>query len=69
MANLCGKPIQIVASGGAPIVNVYGVLVQGQQIGAPVFTPTAHTGMVASIVAERGAPAILVNDDGSEWTP
>lgn len=70
MAASGGAPIQIVASGGVPVVNVYGVTAgDGVQIGAPAFTPTDKGGMVATIAATIGMPVILVNDDGSEWTP
>lgn len=68
-ANLCGPPIQIVAAGGYPVTNMYGVQVQSQQISTPVFTPGTAGGLVATVVAAGGAPVILVNADGTEWTP
>lgn len=51
------------------VVNVYGVTVQSVQIAAPVFTPDTKGGMKATVVASGGWPVILVNADGSEWTP
>lgn len=68
-ANLSGMPIQIVASGGVPVTNMYGVTVQGVQIAAPAFTPTDKGGMVATVVAGGGWPVVLINNDGTEWTP
>lgn len=55
-------PVIVVASGGVPAINT--------PRGTPM-TPisTVNGGMPVTVVADRGFPVHLVNDDLTDWVP
>lgn len=61
-SNLCGRPVSVVSAGGAPYVQVLA--------NAPIATPvTGGKAPPITLVSAGAPPIVLVNSDGTAWTP
>ena len=65
MANPPAKPVNIVASGGIPVVQV----ATTNKLAGATMTPTTKPGIAITLVAANGIPAALITEDGEDYIP
>ena len=65
MASPPAKPVNVVASGGLPVVQ----LASTSRIAGVTLTPTTAPGLKITLVSANGLPAALINEDGSDYVP
>lgn len=63
MANPPAKPVNIVASGGIPVVQVAST----NALAGVTMTPTSGAGIAITLVAANGIPAALINENGDDY--
>lgn len=54
-------PVVVVASGGIPVSTT--------TLGTPMTVATNGFGTAVTIVSSGGAPVVLLNEDGTTYTP
>jgi hypothetical protein len=65
MASNPGIPVNIVTFGGRAVTQVASSGITAGQ----VMTPTTAPGQAITLVVSGGIPAVLINEDGSDYVP
>ena len=65
MASPPAKPVNVVSSGGIPVVQVAST----SRIAGVTLTPTTAPGLAITLVAANGLPAALINENGDDYVP
>ena len=63
MASNPGVPVVILASGGRAVTQLQSTVAAA----APVMTPNATLGQAITLVASGGLPAVLINENGTDY--
>lgn len=64
MADRPGIPVVVLASGGRAVTQVAAI-----GLGQTMTPTTTKPGQAITLVASGGIPAVLVNEDGTQYVP